>query len=97
MRYKLIKETQQTRRSYGKYVARAVHHNTITAEQLEKEIQQHCSAKVSDCEMVICELADTVISHLQEGDVVVTARTYGATLARARTPTPRQGKAGDRV
>ena len=70
MIYKLQKETQKTRRSYGRYVARAVHRNTITAKDLEREIQHNCSAKVSDCELVLCELADTIISHLQEGDVI---------------------------
>ena len=70
MKYRLQKETHPSRRSYGKFVARAVHHNTITAKQLEREIQRNCSAKVSDCELVLCELADTIVSHLQNGDVI---------------------------
>ena len=70
MIYKLQKETQKTRRSYGRYVARAVHRNTITAKDLEREIQRNCSAKVSDCELVLCELAETIFRHLQNGDKV---------------------------
>lgn len=71
MHYKLQKVTNRTQKSYGKYVARAVHHNTITSDQLEEEIQQNCSAKKSDCKLVLCELAETIARHLQNGDRVV--------------------------
>lgn len=70
MKYKIQKINNHTQKSYGKYVARAMHYNTITTEQLEKEIQENCSAKVSDCELVLCELAETLVRHLQAGDRV---------------------------
>ena len=70
MRYRLQKENNTSRRSYGRYVARAVHDNTVTAEQLQREIERNCSAKVSDCQLVLCELADTIVSHLHDGDII---------------------------
>lgn len=70
MRYKLHKETNSSRRSYGKYVARAVHDRTVCEQDLMHEIERNCSAKVSDCHLVLCELADTIIQHLHDGDIV---------------------------
>lgn len=70
MKYKLQKINNRTQKSYGKYVAKAVHENTITAEQLEQEIQNNCAAKVSDCRLVLCELSEVIRQHLQSGDKV---------------------------
>lgn len=70
MKYKLHKVTNRTQRSYGKYVAKAIHPNTITANEIELEIADNCSAKQSDCQLVLCELADTIKHHLQAGDRV---------------------------
>lgn len=70
MRYKLHKISNHTQKSYGKYVAKAEHYNTITAQQLQEEIQRNCSATVADCTLVMCELAETLRRHLQDGDKV---------------------------
>lgn len=56
--------------SYGKYVAKVMHFNTITAEDIEREIQDNCTAKASDVQLVTRELYATIIRHLQDGDRV---------------------------
>lgn len=70
MKYKLRRNNNPSQKSFGKYIAKAQHFNTITQEQLEEEIQQNCSAKVSDCRLVLCEFAETLRRHLQNGDKV---------------------------
>lgn len=70
MRYILQRNNNSTQRSYGKYVAKAQHYNTVTSQQLQEEIQRNCSATVADCTLVMCELAETIKRHLQNGDKV---------------------------
>lgn len=70
MKYKLQRINNHTQKSYGKYVAKAQHYNTITTQQLQEEIQHNCSATVSDCTLVLQELADVLAYHLQAGDRV---------------------------
>ena len=70
MKYKLRKNNNPSQKSYGRFFAKALHYNTVTADQLEKEIERNCSATVADCKLVLCELADTLVRHLQAGDKV---------------------------
>lgn len=70
MRYILQRNNNSTQRSYGKYVAKAQHYNTVTSQQLQEEIQRNCSATVADCTLVMCELTETIKRHLQNGDKV---------------------------
>lgn len=70
MKYKLQRINNHTQKSYGKYVARAQHYQTVTQQELEEEIQRNCSATVADCKLVLRELADVLASHLQDGDRV---------------------------
>lgn len=70
MRYKLVKGTNPTIPSFGKYVAKAIHPTTVSAENICAEIERNCSAKKSDVILVLTELQDVIISHLQRGDRV---------------------------
>lgn len=70
MKYKLVKRNNSTLPSNGKYVAKAMHLNTITAKDIAKEIERNCSAKVSDVVLVLEELQDVLREHLQQGDKV---------------------------
>lgn len=70
MRYKLVMGTNPTIPSYGKYVAKAIHPTTISAESICEEIERNCSAKKSDVILVLTELQDVITRHLQEGDRV---------------------------
>ena len=70
MKYKIVKETRSTLKNFGRYRAKAVHHNTIDPEQLCQEIEANCSAKASDVKLVLAELSDTLVRHLKQGDRV---------------------------
>lgn len=67
---KLMKKNHPLVSSYGKYVAKVMHFNTITKDDIEEEIQRHCTAKASDVQLVTRELYATLIRHLQDGDRV---------------------------
>ncbi|MBO7052558.1 MAG: HU family DNA-binding protein [Prevotella sp.] len=64
---KITKGTRKNIVSYGKYTAKAMHLNTITMDDVCKEIESNCSAKSSDVELVLRELVDVLKHHLQEG------------------------------
>lgn len=70
MKYKLVKRTNATLPSNGKYVAKAVHFNTITSQEIAQEIERNCSAKVSDVLLVLTELQEALTNHLRQGDRV---------------------------
>ena len=70
MKYKLVKENHTMLKNFGRYRAKAVHHNTIEPEQLCQEIEANCSAKVSDVKLVLAELSETLLRHLKQGDRV---------------------------
>lgn len=70
MDYKIVKGTKPTLASYNKYTAKAVHYNTLTARQLEKEIEHCCSATAADVILVLDALQDVLIRHLKDGDKV---------------------------
>ena len=70
MKYKIVKEKHRTLKNYGKYRAKAVHHQTIFQADLEEEITANCSAKASDVRLVLTELAEAMSCHLKHGDRV---------------------------
>lgn len=70
MKYQLVRENHSTLKNFGRYRAKAVHHNTIEPEQLCQEIEANCSAKASDVKLVLAELSDTLLRHLKQGDRV---------------------------
>lgn len=70
MDYRIVKGTKPTLASYNKYTAKAVHYNTLTAKQLEEEIERNCSATAADVILVLDALQDVLIRHLKDGDKV---------------------------
>ena len=70
MKYKIVRENKPTLKNYGRYKAVAMHFQTITPEMVEKEIQDNCSAKASDVELVLTELSAILLRHLKAGDRV---------------------------
>ena len=70
MKYKIERENKPTLKNYGRYKAVAMHFQTITEEQVAQEVQDNCSAKKSDVEIVLCELLDVLAWHLKQGDRV---------------------------
>lgn len=70
MDYKIVKGTKPTLASYNKYTAKAVHYNTLTAKQLEEEIEHNCTATAADVILVLSALQDVLMRHLKDGDKV---------------------------
>lgn len=68
MHYTIKKETKPNLKNYGRYKAVAVHYNTVTTEQLCREIQDSCSLKKSDVKAVLAELSELLRRHLHDGD-----------------------------
>jgi predicted histone-like DNA-binding protein len=68
MHYTIKKETKPNLKNYGRYKAVAVHYNTVTTEQLCREIQDSCSLKKSDVKAVLAELSEQLRRHLHDGD-----------------------------
>jgi len=70
IRYRLIRNDIKTNKNYGRYYARTVKNSEVTLEEIECEIQENCSAKVSDVRLVMTELFDTIRRAMQAGHVV---------------------------
>ena len=70
MKYYLRKETNPQRKSYDRWSAVAVHDETISQQQIEREVQANCSAKVSDVKLVMTDIIETIERHLKRGDRV---------------------------
>ena len=68
MHYTIKKENRPNLKNYGRYKAVAVHYNTVTTEQLCREIQDSCSLKKSDVKAVLAELSEQLRRHLHDGD-----------------------------
>ena len=70
MKYKIVRENKPTLKNFGRYKAAAMHFQTITPEMVAQEIQDNCSAKASDVELVLTELSAVLLRHLKAGDRV---------------------------
>lgn len=70
MKYKIVRENKPTLKNFGRYKAAAMHFQTITPEMVAQEIQDNCSAKASDVELVLTELSAVLLRHLKQGDRV---------------------------
>lgn len=70
MKYKITKRSNSTLPSNGKYVAKAMHLNTITGEDIAEEIEKKCSATTSDVMLVLAALKESLNEHLRNGDKV---------------------------
>lgn len=70
MRYRIVEGKHPRSASYGKYVARAVHDNRVTSDEIEREIEANCCATCADVKAVMYELYDVLLSHLRNGDIV---------------------------
>jgi hypothetical protein len=70
MLVQLVEGTRKNVASYGKFTAKAFHPQTLTMEDVCKEIQNNCGAKASDVVQVLRELVDVLQLHLQAGDKV---------------------------
>lgn len=70
MKYKIVKRNNATLPSNGKYVAKAMHFNTVTGDDIAREIERNCSATAGDVILVLEELKYVLGEHLRLGDRV---------------------------
>ena len=70
MKYKIVRENKPTLKNYGRFKAVAMHFQTIGQKDVEKEIEENCSAKSSDVKLVLSELSQVLLRHLKQGDRV---------------------------
>lgn len=70
MFYELVKRNHKAMPSYGKWVPRAIHYNTLTEQDLMNEIQANCSATRADVILVCGALFEALKNHLRDGDRV---------------------------
>jgi predicted histone-like DNA-binding protein len=68
--YRLVQNKIKNDKNYGKYYAHTVKQGEISLEEIEKMIEENCSAKASDVRLVLRELFDTVKHYMQNGYVV---------------------------
>ena len=73
-------------KNYGKYYALTVKNSEMTLEDIEQEIQENCSAKVSDVRLVMRELFDTIRRMMQNGHVVNMGELGKMYIAVTSTP-----------
>jgi len=68
--YKLIQNKIKGDKNYGKYYAHTVRQGEVSLEEIEKTIEENCTAKASDVRLVLRELFDTVKYYMQQGYTV---------------------------
>lgn len=71
MEYKIIKGKRRAIASYGRYVARVVHRQTVTYDDFARELAREAgTAKVSDMHAVMGKVLRILNRHLMQGDIV---------------------------
>ena len=68
--YRLVQNKIKSDKNYGKYYAHTVKQGEISLEEIEKMIEENCTAKASDVRLVLRELFDTVKFYMQNGYTV---------------------------
>ena len=68
--YKLMRNDIRSSKNYGRYYARTVRQGEVSMEDIERTIEQNCTAKASDVRLVLRELFDTVKYYMQQGYTV---------------------------
>lgn len=70
IKYRLLQNKIKSSKNYGKYYAHTVKAGEVTLEEIERMVEQSCSAKASDVRMVVKELFDSIRHYMQAGYVV---------------------------
>lgn len=68
--YRLLQNKIKGSKNYNKYYAHTVKQGVISLDEIEKMIEENCTAKASDVRLVLRELFDTVKFYMQNGYVV---------------------------
>ena len=72
MKYKIEQQNKPTLPSHGKYMAKAVHQNTIDTRQLIDELAKRSRSNMdaSIIKPVLIGLSEIIMEHLRNGDKV---------------------------
>ncbi len=88
MIYVLKKQTRSSMPSFGQYVARVFHHQTVTNKEIEREISEMCTVTPHDVKAVLSALSAALKQHLQDGDIVKLADVGTLKLEIEGSPAP---------
>ena len=70
MKYKIIKETKPTLKTFGKYKAKAIHNGEVGNHQIIKEVAEHLGTSEGNVLSVMMGLSTVISRHLRRGDKV---------------------------
>ena len=70
MKYKIVKETKPTLKTFGKYKAKAIHNGEVGNHQIIKEVAEHLGTSEGDVLGVMMGLSAVINRHLRRGDKV---------------------------
>ena len=70
MRYKIVKETKPTLKTFGKYKAKAVHNGEVGSRHIRDEVSERLGISEGAVEAVMICLSNVISHHLRRGDKV---------------------------
>lgn len=70
MRYKIVKETKPTLKTFGKYKAKAVHNGEVGSHRIRAEVAERLGISEGAVEAVMMGLSSVISRHLRRGDKV---------------------------
>ena len=70
MRYKIVKETKPTLKTFGKYKAKAVHNGEVGSRHIRDEVSERLGISEGAVEAVMMCLSNVISQHLRRGDKV---------------------------
>ena len=70
MKYKIVKETKPTLKTFGKYKAKAVHNGEVGSRHIRDEVSERLGISEGAVEAVMMCLSNVISQHLRRGDKV---------------------------
>ena len=70
MKYKIVKETKPTLKTFGKYKAKAVHNGEVGSRHIRDEVAERLGISEGAVEAVMMCLSNVISHHLRRGDKV---------------------------
>ena len=70
MKYKITKQNKPSLTTFGKYVAKAIHDNTIDTRQILQEVASRNGISLGELTTAMIGLSEVISEHLRQGDRV---------------------------
>ena len=70
MKYKIVKETKPTLKTFGKYKAKAVHNGEVGSRHIRDEVSERLGISEGAVEAVMMCLSNVISHHLRRGNKV---------------------------